>query len=123
MSDENIENVKTKEEKIKEVIWEDFIIKKGTILSGIPQGSDEDGKPIVVDRPLLEDIILTKDLMVSTLEKLYKQNEVMKQAGLSNIAFDLTDPKSAIMQIILWIACDRGIIELKGVKLKAVVEN
>ena len=117
------ENIKNKEEKIKEVTWEDFIVKKGTIFSGIPQGSDENGNPIVVDRPLLEDIILTKDLMVATLEKLYKQNEVMKQAGLSNLTFDLTDPKSTIMQIILWIACDRGIIDLKGVKLKAVVKN
>lgn len=70
---------------------------KGTIFKNIPQGLDENGNLKYVDKPLLEDLILTEEDV----------REVRKEC-----------PNIDAPEILLHLACKRGIIELEGVKTR-----
>ena len=69
---------------------------KGTIFKNIPQGWDENGNLKYVDRPLLDDLIITEEDV----------GEVLKEC-----------PDIDALEVPLYLACKRGIIEnLQGVK-------
>ena len=70
---------------------------KGTIFKNIPQGRDENGNLKYVDKPLLDDLIITEEDI----------REVRKEC-----------PNIDAVEILLYLACKRGIIELEGVKTK-----
>ena len=70
-------------------------IDKGTIFRNIPQGFDENLNPIYVDRPLLDDLIITDGDI----------REVLK---------DRLDMEA--FEVPLYLAQKRGIIDLQGVK-------
>ena len=70
-------------------------LNKGAIFKNIPQGRDENGNLKYVDKPLLEDLILTEEDI----------REVRKEC-----------PNIDAVEILLYLACKRGIIDLQGVK-------
>ena len=70
-------------------------LNKGAIFKNIPQGRDENGNLKYVDKPLLDDLILTEEDI----------REVMKEC-----------PNIDAVEILLYLACKRGIIDLQGVK-------
>lgn len=70
---------------------------KGTIFKNIPQGFDENLNPKYVDKPLLDDLIITEEDI----------REVLKER-LDMGAFEVP----------LYLAQKRGIIDLEGVKVK-----
>jgi hypothetical protein len=70
-------------------------IDKGTIFRNIPQGLDENCNPIYVDRPLLDDLIITDEDI----------REVWKEC-----------PNMEGFEVPLYLAQKRGIIDLQGVK-------
>ena len=70
---------------------------KGTIFKNIPQGRDENGNLKYVDKPLLDDLIITEEDI----------REVRKEC-----------PNIDAVEILLYLACKRGIIELEGVKTR-----
>lgn len=74
-------------------------IDKGTIFKNIPQGLDENCNPIYVDRPLLDDLIITEEDI----------KEVLKEC--LNIE---------ALEVPLYLAQKRGIIDLQGVKKRCI---
>ena len=70
---------------------------KGTIFKNIPQGFDENGNLKYVDRPLLDDLIITEEDV----------GEVLKER-----------PNIDALEVPLYSAQKRGIIDLPGVKIK-----
>lgn len=70
-------------------------IDKGTIFKNIPQGFDENLNPKYVDRPLLDDLIITEEDI----------KEVLKEC-----------PNIETLEVPLYLAQKRGIIDLQGVK-------
>lgn len=70
-------------------------LNKGAVFKNIPQGRDENGNLKYVDKPLLEDLILTEEDI----------REVRKEC-----------PNIDAVEILLYLACKRGIIDLQGVK-------
>lgn len=70
-------------------------IDKGTIFRNIPQGVDENLNPIYVDRPLLDDLIITDEDI----------REVWEEC-----------PDMEAFEVPLYLAQKRGIIDLQGVK-------
>lgn len=73
-----------------------IILKKGAIFKNIRQGRDENGNLKYVDRPLLDDLIMTGEDI----------KEVLKEC-----------PNIGAVEILLYLACKRGIIDLEGVKV------
>ena len=72
-------------------------LNKGAIFKNIPQGRDENGNLKYVDKPLLDDLIITEEDI----------REVRKEC-----------PNIDAVEILLYLACKRGIIELEGVKTR-----
>lgn len=68
---------------------------KGTIFKNIPQGFDENLNPKYVDKPLLDDLIITEEDI----------KEVLKEC-----------PNIEALEVPLYLAQKRGIIDLEGVK-------
>lgn len=72
-----------------------FKFDKGTIFKNIPQGFDENLNPKYVDRPLLDDLIMTEEDI----------KEVLKEC-----------PNIEALEVPLYLAQKRGLIDLQGVK-------
>lgn len=100
---ENVE-LDTKK-KFEELGLNTITLKKGTVFKRIPQGySFEIHSLVFVDRPLLDDLTITPEMCLGLSQRLQLTDQKIE---------DIT-----WQDVIVWLACEEGIIDLQGVKLR-----
>lgn len=100
---ENVE-LDTKK-KFEELGLSTVVIKKGTVFKRIPQGYNFSTHSLVfVDRPLLDDLTITPEMCLGLSQRLQITGQKIE---------DIT-----WQDVIVWLACEEGIIDIQGVKLR-----